>query len=367
MADYILNGQAHGDVASRLMQFGGDPGALRPWLGKDGKSRITVNQFNPRTGKVQPTNILTNAAATLTKDEWILLDEMVIRVAKQRLKAWDDLMSRGLRLDIPNGMSKTIIQYQNMTDISAATVSMDGLRQSDRDRPQFDLVNLPLPITHKDFSFSLREVLVSRQTANTLGSGNGGTSLDLATGELSARRVAEEVEKALLGTTTGYSYGGGTAYGYTNFPSRNTKTMTAPTGSNPNVTLNEVLDMRKKSQDDFHFGPWVLYTSLDWDVYLDNDYILSGGTSAYKTLRERLAQVNGIMDIVTLDYLPAKTMLLVQLSQNVVRGIIGMPLTTVDWESHGGMQLNFKIMTIMVPQLRTDTNGNTGIVHGTYP
>lgn len=365
MDNYILNGQAHGDVASRLMRYNGDPGALRPYIGRDGRSRITVNQFDPKTQKNKPTTIITNAPASLTKDEWILLDEMVIKIAKQRLKAWDDLMSRGLRWDIPNGMAKTVVQYQNRSDVSAATISMDGLRQSERDRPVYDIVNLPLPIIHKDFSFSLREVLVSRTSANSMS--NGGNALDLSMADLSVRRVAEEVEKLLLGVTAGYSYGGGTVYGYTNFPSRNTKTMTAPTGLNPNVTLNEVLDMRKKSQDDSHFGPWVLYTSLDWDVYLDNDYILSGGTSTYKTLRERLSQVGGIVDIVTLDYLPTKTMLLVQLTPNVVRGIVGMPITTVDWESHGGMELNFKIMTIMVPQLRTDQNGSTGIVHGTYP
>jgi hypothetical protein len=28
------------------------------------------------------------------------------------------------------------------------------------------------------------------------------------------------------------------------------------------------------------------------------------------------------------------------------------------------MQLNFKVMAIMVPQLRSDFNGNTGIVYG---
>jgi hypothetical protein len=28
------------------------------------------------------------------------------------------------------------------------------------------------------------------------------------------------------------------------------------------------------------------------------------------------------------------------------------------------MMLNFKVMAILVPQLRADFNGNTGIVHG---
>ena len=45
---------------------------------------------------------------------------------------------------------------------------------------------------------------------------------------------------------------------------------------------------------------------------------------------------------------------------------LGADITTVQWESHGGMQINFKVMAIMVPQLRADFTGQTGIVHGSY-
>ena len=58
------------------------------------------------------------------------------------------------------------------------------------------------------------------------------------------------------------------------------------------------------------------------------------------------------------------TMLLVQMTSDVVRAVKGMQITTVQWESHGGMMLNFKVMCIMVPQIRADHNGNTGLVHG---
>ena len=58
-------------------------------------------------------------------------------------------------------------------------------------------------------------------------------------------------------------------------------------------------------------------------------------------------------------------MVLVQMTADVCREVVGMDITTVQWESHGGMQLNFKVMCILVPQLRSDFNGTTGIVHGT--
>jgi hypothetical protein len=367
---FMSQGDIPSGVVQNLLDHNGDIGCLRPWRSKnpdDKRSYITVNSGRTdASGKPIFNNIVTNAPALLRKDEWIYLDEQLIRVAKQRLRAWKDLMVNGLRHGIPNGMAKTVFQYQNVSDVSAATISMDGMRVSERDRPVFDLLNLPLPIAHKDFSFPARELMASRTTSNFM-TGGAAAALDLSTAMLAARRVAESIEGLLLGTLAAYTFGGGTVYGYTNFPPRGTKTMTAPTGTNAGTTLAEVLNMRTLSQQMYHFGPWMLYTSLDWDQYLDNDYILTGGNVATQTLRQRLAKIDGVMGVMTVDYLPAGTMVLAEMNPEVVRGIVGLDMTTVSWETHGGMQMNFKVLCIMVPQLRADQNGNTGIVVGTHP
>jgi hypothetical protein len=372
---FLSRDEIPASVLERLIQHGGDPGCLRPWknvdrnnmpTGKcDGRSYYTVNSTNP-DGSPGQRNLVTNSPALLRKDEWILLDEAIVRVSKLRLRGWKDLMVNGLRYGIPNGMAKTVLQYQNVSDISDAVISMDGMRQSEHDRPVYDLVNLPLPIIHKDFSFPARELMASRTTSNFM-TGGAAAALDLTNAMLAARRCAEQVEKLYLGVVASYTFGGGTVYGLTNFPNRATKVMTAPTGLNAGTTLSEVLAMRLQSQQMFHFGPWMLYASLDWDPFLDNDYILTGGNVATQTLRRRLAAIDGIMGVMTLDYLPANTMALVEMNPEVVRGVVGMDMTTVSWESHGGLQANFKVLCIMVPQLRADQNNNTGIVIGTHP
>jgi len=350
--DFILNGQASGDVASRLLKAGMDPHVLRPWEGEDGRSYLAVNEGGERVAR--PVN---NATATLRKDDWIQLDSAVVKVAKERLKAVADLRGMGLTYSIPNGMGKTVLQTETQSDISEAIISMDGMRKSAADRPVFELNNLPLPIIHKDFDFSLRQVQTSR---------NNGSPIDTTTAELAGRRVAEEAEKLLLGTSGTYAYGGGTIYGYVNFPQRITYSMADPTDSTwtPADTVQDVLNMRLDAQQAFHYGPYRLYASLPWDVYLDDDYSDQKGDN---TLRDRLKMIQGIQDVVTLDYLSTTdyVMLLVQMTSDVVREVIGMDITTVQWETHGGMQLNFKVMAIMVPQLRADQNGNSGIVHGT--
>jgi uncharacterized linocin/CFP29 family protein len=281
----------------------------------------------------------------------------VTRVALPRLRAVGDLRSKGLVYNIPNGMGKTVLETGAMSDINPASVSMDGLREGDSDRPVFSLTNLPLPIIHKDFHYSARQLMASR---------NGGSPLDTSSAELASRKVAEEAEKLLLGVSTeadSYAFGGGTIYGYTDFPSRNTKTLTDPTDTAwvPKTTLLEVLNMKTKSQDDRYYGPWMLYCSTAWDEFMDADYSDDKGDN---TLRDRLKKIDGIMDVRTLDYLLNYDLILVQMTSDVVREVIGMEIRTVQWESKGGMQVNFKVMGIMVPQLRADHSGQCGIVHG---
>ena len=96
---------------------------------------------------------------------------------------------------------------------------------------------------------------------------------------------------------------------------------------------------------------------------MDEDYETAKGDN---TLRDRIGAIEGIDRPATLDFLPTNTLLLVQKTSDVARMVVGMDVTTVQWETKGGMELNFKVMAIMVPQLRSDFNSNTGIVHGSH-
>lgn len=354
--DYILNGRASGGVANKLLASGFDTGVLRPFIDEDGAHRFTTNQMIG--GELKPvTNDIVEATATLRLREWIELDQAIIRAARPRLRAVADLRANGLQYSIPNGMGKTVLESQSMSEAGQADISMDGLRDGQNDRVTYNLSGLPLPIIHSDFSMSARELATSRNT---------GTPLDSTMAEQAGRRVAEMAEKLLLGTGPGYQYGGYNLYGYTNFPGRMTKVMTAPTSGGwvPKTTIEEVLAMRLQSQLEFHYGPWMLYNGPKWDAYLDDDYSDAKGDN---TLRERLKQIDGIQDVRTLDFLVNSDyqMLLVQMTSDVVQEVIGMDITTIQWETHGGLAFNFKVMAIMVPRLRSDSNGNTGIVHGT--
>lgn len=345
----VLNGLGAGSVAATLLRCNLDPGVLRPWYSKStGISYVTV--FDKDKGK--DVNLRTNATATMTKDEWLILDESVERAAKEKLRAIDDLRSRGLVRNIPQGMGKTVIQWQRISDITGARIGMDPISQSEADRPVTDLVNVPLPVIWKDFHFTLRDIMVSQ---------NQGVGVDDDTAEMAGVKVAELAEQLLLGVTGSYSYGGGTVYGYTNHPDRITKTITLPTagGWTGQTLLDELLDAIQLAQNKFRYGPFMLYHSPAWSKYLDNNF-----TAAYAggSVRARLSQIKKLAGIEQLDFLTGYKLLLVQMDGDTVRIAIGMNVTTVRWESHGGFQENGKVLAMMVPLIKSDINGNTGLV-----
>jgi hypothetical protein len=339
--DFILNGSAHGDVAEKLMAANGDPRILRPWRGADGRNYVSV--YNHRTRKVETR--VTNATSTLRKD----------KAARPRLKAVADLNGAGLTYTIGDGMGKTVLQHETQSDISGAEVHIDGVGQSTEDRPEWEVNSLPLPIIFKDFSFSLRQILESRSQ---------GTPIDTTSAESAGRVVAEEAEKFLLGTRAQlFTYAGASIYGYTNYPNRLTRTIANPStgGWIPDDTIDDILAMQQQSIDNYYYGPWKLYYSTSWNKYMGMDYSAAKGD---RTLLERIQAIPNITSASSLDFLSGYQILLVQMTSDVVRMVNGMNMTTVQWESKGGLYRHFKVMMISVPQLRCDMYERTGVVHG---
>jgi hypothetical protein len=403
--DFVMNGRGQGPVGEVLDGIRYDPGMMQPYFNRRGQRAVTINTgkmvLNNKTGQYESerrevlvSNLMQQGiyspvfnATSLRKEEWIQLDQVVLRAARLRLRAWADLAAANSFGGF-NAMAKEVLEHETMSDPGEALVDMDGLTEGRTDTPLFRLQGTPLPITHSDFYFSSRKLAQSRNT---------GTPLDTVQGEAAGRRVAEMIEKTLIGTVTGfrgsegpyasgYGYGtGGTAgadgdrynqvYGYCTYPDRLTKTdLTAPTavGWTPETTVNEVIAMRQQLVDGRFYGPFMVYNSTDWDTYLDGDYYVaktSGAVAPTQTLRERLKKIDGIQDVRRLDFLPAATnpwtLIMVQMTPDVCQAINGMDITTVQWESVGGMRLNFKVMCIQVPRLRSDYYGRCGVLQAT--
>jgi uncharacterized linocin/CFP29 family protein len=300
---------------------------------------------------ITPGLLRTNAV--LRRNEWEFFDTQVMEEAVIRYRGVSDLIAAGLFKNIPNAMGRTIYSYENVGDMNPAVVSLDGMAESENDTIERGAGSLPLPITHKDFNINLRYLAASR---------NNGEGLDATMARVSARKVTEETERMLF--VGGKVFGGLPIYGYTTHPNRNTGSFgtngawsqAAKTGAN---MLADLTTAMAGLEADLFYGPYVAYISRDSNMNLQKDY--QAGVT--QTIRQRLLQTDGLADIRVGDMLPANTMVLVQMTEDVVRMLLGEGIQTVQWDINGGMAVKFKVFQIAVPHIRATSTGKSGIFH----
>jgi uncharacterized linocin/CFP29 family protein len=354
MLDFVVNGQGSGSVANTLLRNGFKSEFLRPYEGPDGRSYCDQYQLNNEGELVAvPTRLANNADAALKWYEWQHIDKAVVDAARPLLGVVNGIRRRNLVYNIPNGMGTTVLLSQTMSEMTGAQVSMDGKRRGPSDAPVYGSKLLPLPIIHRDFEFSAREIEASR---------SGGQPLDMSAAVQAAQCVAEQIEDMTTGSDTSqFTYGGGTIYGMRNFPGRITGSIADPEGGTwtPDKFVKEVLDMMKQLRAARHRGPFVLYVSLDWAPFLGDDYSAAKGT---ETLKERLMKIDGLAEIEVCERLSGYGVSLVSQQLKTVRIVNAMDIITVQWSTDGGMSFHFKVMGIIIPEFRADHNGNCGIV-----
>lgn len=286
----------------------------------------------------------------LRKEEWIQFDTKIVEIARSALIGVADLMSAGLSVPIPNAMGTTVIQHETVSDMSAAEINMSGLTETQRDRLLFAQVNVPLPIIHKDFQLSLRNLESGRRL---------GLPLDTTTAAVAGRRVADAIEDMLFNGVA-ITSGGGTIFGYTNFTSRNTGAVTASwvTTTGANIMI-DVLRMIGAIQADNMYGPYQIYVPILVFNNMLNDFKINGDAS----ILTRVLQIPGIRGVKPTTRLTGTNIVMVQFTSDVVDMLDGLQPTTVMWEEKGGMLIHFKVMAIMAPRVKADQTGNCGIVH----
>lgn len=351
--DMVGPSGGQGDVANLLRSKGLNANRMRPFIGDNGHSYVSVHIGGDPKDPANYKNINVNDA-TLRKDEWKQLDTAVIGVAESRLVGIQDLISKGLTFNLSNALGTTVLESQEMSDAMEAEMSMDGVHRGKGDRQQFSTTYLPLPIIHVDYDINARVLAASRSLGNPL---------DTTQAERASRRVAEKLESMLF-QDQDYSFGGGTIYSYVNYPNRNEVTMSTvwdDSSMDGSDMVDDVLECKQKLLDSHFYGPYVLYISSNYETLLDKDYDNTRGN----TIRQRIQAINNVNEVKVVDYLPDDTILMIQMTSDVIRLVRGLGITNVEWSSEGNMTTHYKVMTIQVPQIRADYDGNCGIVHMT--
>lgn len=319
--------------------------------GKPAQAFGTVAEFLLANNmNVEALRLVTNS--TLRKDEWKKMDAAVLKASRLRMRGVADLKKRGCTYDLGNAMATMVFEYERVSQLGRAHITMDGEVQGQRDRLTFDVGYLPIPIIFQDYSFNARVLANIRAR---------GSNLDTTTAEEASATVAEELEYILFQGGSSFEYGQGILYGYTDYPDRNTGNFTdwLESGADP---VEDCRDLKQQLIGQRFFGPYVMYIPTEYETILDRDYI-TGQPS--KTMRQRILEIGGIEEINVCDHLAAGTLLMVNMTPNVVRMVGGMPITSLEWKEGAGMRSYFKVMTIDVPQIRSDKSGRCGVSHWT--
>lgn len=364
----------------------------QPWLDSRGRACVTITNLDGKFSKGdstggEPRPVLesyliqdllnrglrvpvTANATSLHQDAWKALDAAVVTAARQPMVAAADLeASNSVPID---PMRKMIAEYRAISDPGKAIVDMDATSDGPRDTPIELIRAVPITLTHCDFGYSDRELQVSR---------SGGSGFDVSMGDSAAARVGESIEDNVLGNVTGRTYGTisagpgahsgtSTVYGYRTFGERLTKTnFTAPVVGSfvPDTAYQQFLQAIKQLKDQYHFGPYKLYYSTDWDPFMHQAYSTSGGNHPGETLHSMLMKhpsISGIMEVPRLT--ATFTIFLVQMQGPTAPQMIsGMDVNTIQWEEKGGLEHRFKVIASKTPRMRSDYNERTSILHGT--
>jgi hypothetical protein len=361
--DLLAGGKGQGDVANYFASSGQmNTGMMRPYLKNNG--RVYVNSYlggDPASPKnwreIEINRNMMQVNSTLRRDEWKRLDEVILEISRQRL-----VVEFGLGRAIGNAEQ---FEWHDVSDPGEAVISMDGVTRGNHDRPNFQYNYLPIPIIHFDYELNARELAASR---------NLGNPLDTTMAERAIRRVNEQLENMLFTNIT-FSYGEkdqrnrNSIYSYLNHPDRNIVSLgtnwdeldfDSGSANGGKIIVDKVASMKQTSIEAKHYGPWMLYISTNYETTIDKDY---DTTTPGTTIRERIMKIGNIKGIKVIDTLPADNVLLVQMTSDVVRLVRGMGITNVEWAVEGNMISKYKVMTIQVPQIRSDQNGACGIVH----
>jgi len=291
----------------------------------------------------------------LRADEWARLTETVQNEGVSRLNGVAHLTARNLVYQV-NSLGVLSTEWSQVTEMTAADVSMTGQAQAERGRVEFTQVGRPLPIVSKEFMIPTRQLEASRLMGNPLDTIHAGKA---------ARVVAEKLEDMLFNGESNVVFDGYTLYGYTTETNINSDTAANYGGGDWGTVSNivpTISGMINAAHGDNFFGPFVCYASTTQFNQASLSYYTDGSG---QTPAQRIRALDGIDAFYPSDTLTDGYILLVQMTSDVVDWARYTDISVVEWMSADGMVGFFKVMAVAAPRVKSDGASQSGIVLAT--
>ena len=311
------------------------------------------------------------AAPSIDKAQ-VAIDRAVVEVGLERLTFVADILAAGLTYDLTDPLSVAQLEWYSQNKIGAAQRTMSPSARGENKKPIVTPNRLPIYLTTDGFELDIRTLKMSQRV---------GMPMDTAIVKQCVRAVNEAIEDAALnGATTldgqALAVAGYSAPGLLNAPNAEVQNLTAaawgavPVGA---TVFSEVQQMIAKLQANKKFGPYRLYVSTGIGNVLQTDYNETNNAQGL-TIQQRLLQIESLQAVRTADLMPAGTAVpspigakavLVQMTSDVIDMVSGQAPTVIPWTSLDGFTIHNLVMAIMIPRVRSDYNGDSGICIGT--
>lgn len=298
------------------------------------------------------------AAAPLPKNTQEVIDNAVVRVGRHRLVIAADLMA-AVGVPLSNWLSVPSITSHKVSESGRASVSMVPKTRGERQIQQWTPYTIPIPCIWDDFSFNIREMAAAER---------GGQPLDTTHIEQATRNVNEFIEDGVI---NGYNL---TDAG-NSLPGLLSSTETQDFVDNEVWTHanhsavdieTDILNMIQIMQTNRFFGPYTLYIPTTYSLRLARNW--SDGVTTFPiTIKQRLQQIDtgsGGVTVKVADFLPADTVILIQMTSDVIDIFIGQQPRAINWSDGPGFEEYFAVLACVVPRVKSNSDGHYGIVIG---
>ncbi len=312
------------------------------------------------------------ALSPLLDKAQVQVDTAVVDVGLERLVFAADLLAEGLVYPLADPLSVTQLEWDQHSKVGSAIRTMTPGSRSENSLLDAKHNRIPIYITQEEFDMGIRLLKMSERV---------GQPLDVSQIKQATRRANESVEDACInGATTadgqtfqdsGYTAPGlltapGTANNVTNSVDWTAANVIGTTG--PDMQADILAGVAKLNAAK-KYGPFNLYVGTNAGATLQGQFSLYtpgtiqgmlesmtfGGRNLRIRVADRMPNTNSSGDV---------QWALVQMTDDVVQLVNGQPPTVVPWTSLDGMHLHWLVMAIMVPRVRCDYDGNSGICTG---
>jgi len=303
---------------------------------------------------ISPSGLIVNSGETVRHEDQLEIQQTLTELRRRKLAGMDTLISAGLsfRADI----TKMLIGFESIGEHKDAEQSMNPT-EFDADQTVITKTFIPCPITHKSFSVPWRQTGFEYKTSLGLNE--------------SAYQVLKRLETTLFNGNTGivvpYAGSGKPLYGFTNHPQAGTGSISDWSDSANvaviHVELIEQIGDMWVEQGGVGSKSVVVFVGKAVWTNLQNDY----KANTHKTVQQRMMDVDAVKAIVPIEVIGDTDVVLVEMEARTVQVGIQSDLIAVPHTKTIPMAPSeFTTYAAMVPFIKADTKGNTGVRVLTY-